>query len=228
MNIVVVEDNDNLRETVVELLREQGHSVRGLDCAEDLDDAAGQAAIDLLVVDLNLPGEDGLSLTRRLRRAQPGLRVLMMTSRRELLDKVRGYESGADIYLTKPMSLEELTAAVQALGRQLNLGQGRAETGPMLTLRTVTQQAQGPAGTVKLNADEVALLCALARATDQRLGHWQLLESMALNVSEANLGKLRLRMMRLRNKLAALGFGGPILQALRGDGYQLCLTTELH
>ena len=227
MNIVVVEDNDNLRETVVELLGAQGHNVRGLGCAEDLDDAAAQVAIDLLVVDLNLPGEDGLSLTRRLRRAQPGLRVLMMTSRRELPDKVQGYESGADIYLTKPMSLEELTAAVLALGRQLQPGQGRAQTAPVLALRAGVLQAQGPAGTVKLNADEVALLCALARATDQRLGHWQLLEAMALGVSDANLGKLRLRMMRLRNKLATLGFEGPVLQALRGDGYLLCLPTEL-
>jgi DNA-binding response OmpR family regulator len=227
MNIVVVEDNDNLRGAVVELLRGLGHRVRGLDCAEDLDDAARQVAIDLLVVDLNLPGEDGLSLTRRLRRAQPGLRVLMMTSRHELPDRVQGYESGADIYLTKPMRLEELTAAVLALGRQLNPGQGRSPAGPVLALRAGILQAQGPAGTVKLNADEVALLCALARATDQRLGHWQLLETMSLSVSDANLGKLRLRMMRLRNKLATLGFSGPILQALRGDGYQLCLPTEL-
>ncbi len=227
MNIVVVEDNDNLRGAVVDLLREQGHSVRGLDCAEDLDDAARQVAIDLLVVDLNLPGEDGLSLTRRLRRAQPGLRVLMMTSRRELPDKVRGYESGADIYLTKPMSLEELTAAVLALSRQLNPGLGRDQTGPVLDLRPGMLQAQGPAGAVKLNADEMALLCALARATDQRLGHWQLLEAMALGASDANLGKLRLRILRLRNKLAALGFSGPILQAVRGEGYQLCLRAEL-
>lgn len=227
MNIVVVEDNDNLREAVVELLREQGHSVRGLACAEDLDDAAAQVAIDLLVVDLNLPGEDGLSLTRRLRRAQPGLRVLMMTSRRELSDKVQGYESGADIYLIKPMSLEELSAAVLALGRQLKSGQALAERGPVLTLRTDLLQAQGPAGTVKLNTDELALLCALARATDQRLGHWQLLETTALGVSDANLSKLRLRMMRLRIKLAKLGFSGPLLQTLRGDGYLLCLPTEL-
>lgn len=227
MNIVVVEDNDNLRGAVVDLLREQGHRVRGLVCAEELDDAAGQAAIDLLVVDLNLPGEDGLSLTRRMRRAQPGLRVLMMTSRRELRDKVQGYESGADIYLTKPMSLEELNAAVLALGRQLNPGQGSSPAGPVLELQVGLLQAQGPAGTVKLNADEMAMLCALVRAGDQRLGHWQLLDVMALSVSDANLGKLRLRMMRLRNKLAPLGFSGPIVQALRGDGYQLCLQAEL-
>ena len=71
------------------------------------------------------------------------------------------------------------------------------------------------------------MLFALARATDQRLGHWQLLETVALNVNEANLGKLRLRMMRLRNKLVAVGFSGPILQAIRGDGYQLCVPTTL-
>jgi DNA-binding response OmpR family regulator len=59
------------------------------------------------------------------------------------------------------------------------------------------------------------------------LGHWQLLETTALGVSDANLSKLRLRMMRLRIKLAKLGFSGPLLQTLRGDGYLLCLPTEL-
>ena len=75
MNIVVVEDNDDLRETVVELLQAQGHRVQGLRCAEDLGDEGGRTTIDLLLVDLNLPGEDGLSLAMRMRRAQPSLRI---------------------------------------------------------------------------------------------------------------------------------------------------------
>ena len=120
LNIVVVEDNDDLREAIVEVLSALGHRVLGLTCAEELGDEGAQAVIDLLVVDLNLPGEDGVSLTRRLRQIQPGLRILMMTARDTVRDKVSGYEAGADMYLTKPVSIEELTAAVQSLEQRLN------------------------------------------------------------------------------------------------------------
>ena len=120
LNIVVVEDNDDLREAIVEVLSALGHRVLGLTCAEELGDEGAQAVIDLLVVDLNLPGEDGVSLTRRLRQIHPGLRILMMTARDTVRDKVSGYEAGADMYLTKPVSIEELTAAVQSLEQGLN------------------------------------------------------------------------------------------------------------
>jgi len=119
LNIVVVEDNEDLREAIVDVLAALGHRVLGLSCAEELGDEGAQAMIDLLVVDLNLPGEDGVSLSRRLRSTQPGLCILMMTARDTVRDKVAGYEAGADIYLTKPVSIEELSAAVQSLGRRL-------------------------------------------------------------------------------------------------------------
>ncbi len=225
MNIVAVEDNDDLRETVVELLGEQGHRVQGLRCAEELDDEGGRMPMDLLLVDLNLPGEDGLSLARRMRQAQPGLRILMMTSRHLIPDKVRGYAAGADIYLTKPINLEELTAAVMALDRQLNPAQ--ASPGPRLEVVTFSLQALGPNGAVALNASELMVLRALVRASDQRLAHWQLLEIMGLSVTDANQAKLAVRMSRLRKKLDGLGFSGRSLQVVRSDGYQLCLPTEL-
>ena len=225
MNIVVVEDNDDLRETVVELLQAQGHRVQGLRCAEDLGDEGGRTTIDLLLVDLNLPGEDGLSLALRMRRAQPSLRILMMTARHLITDKVRGYASGADIYLTKPINLEELTAAVMALARQLNPAQ--ASTGPRLEVLTFSLRALGPNGAVALNASELMVLRALVRSPDQRLAHWQLLEIMALSATDANQAKLAVRMSRLRKKLDSLGFSGPTLQVIRQEGYQLCLPVQL-
>ena len=97
LNIVVVEDNEDLRDAIVEVLAALGHRVLGLSCAEELGDEGAQAMIDLLVVDLNLPGEDGVSLSRRLRRTQPGLCIPMMTARDTLRDKVAGSEAGADI-----------------------------------------------------------------------------------------------------------------------------------
>ena len=134
LNIVVVEDNHDLREAIVEVLTAQGHRVLGLSCSEELGDEGAQAVIDLLVVDLNLPGEDGVSLTRRLRATQPGLYILVMTARDTVRDKVSGYEAGADMYLTKPVSIEELTAAVKSLDRRLNATPAPSDNQAVLTV----------------------------------------------------------------------------------------------
>jgi DNA-binding response OmpR family regulator len=124
LNVVVVEDHDVLREVTLDALRVQGYHVQGVDCAEALGDLPFQP--DLYIVDLNLPGEDGISLSRRLRAAQPEVGIIMTTARNSIAAKVEGYASGADIYLTKPCSLEELLAAVRSLARRLT---GQAPAG---------------------------------------------------------------------------------------------------
>ena len=91
LNIIVVEDNDELREATVDALRAEGHQVLGLDCAEALPEQASWRRVDLMVVDLNLPGEDGLALTRRLRSSQPDIGIIMVTARGLSTDKRRGY-----------------------------------------------------------------------------------------------------------------------------------------
>lgn len=227
LNIVVVEDNHDLREAIVEVLTAQGHRVLGLSCAEELGDEGAKAVMDLLVVDLNLPGEDGVSLTRRLRATQPGLCILMMTARDTVRDKVSGYEAGADMYLTKPVSIEELTAAVTSVDRRLNAAPKPPDNQAILTVQLAQLKAQGPAGCVELAEVEVALLCALARAPDRRLAYWQLLEIMMTDVERASQANLAVRMTRLRKKLSDTGFDGPTLQVIRHEGYQLRVPVQL-
>jgi len=227
LNIIVIEDNDDLRESIVEMLSALGHRVLGLSCAEHLGDEGAQAQIDLLVVDLNLPGEDGVSLSRRLRRTQPGLRILMMTARDTVHDKVAGYEAGADIYLTKPVSIEELSAAVRSLGLRLHTDQALQDSEVLLSVQIARLRAQGPLGSIELSPVEVALLTALARAPGQRLAYWQLFEIMNPRGDTASLTNLAVRMTRLRKKLSDIGVNGPTLQVLRHDGYQLCLPVKL-
>ncbi len=227
LNIVVVEDNEDLRDAIVEVLAALGHRVLGLSCAEELGDEGAQSMIDLLVVDLNLPGEDGVSLSRRLRRTQPGLCILMMTARDTVRDKVAGYEAGADIYLTKPVSIEELSAAVQSLGRRLRADRAQTDSQATLSVQVAELRAQGPAGVIELSAVEVALLTALGRAPGQRLAYWQLLEIMTPGVDGASLPNLAVRMTRLRKKLCDVGFDGQTLQVIRHEGYQLCLPVQL-
>ena len=119
MKIIVVEDHEALREVTVAALQDMGHKVRGVDRAEALDEELPAFRPHLLILDLNLPGEDGVSLARRVRKAHPEIGIIMVTVRNQLGDKLTGYDSGADLYLTKPTSIEELAAAIQALSRRL-------------------------------------------------------------------------------------------------------------
>lgn len=230
LHIGVVEDNDDLRESLVEVLGAIGHKVSGFSCAEDLDEAQSGTAIDLVLLDLNLPGEDGLSLAKRLKLVQPGLRVIMMTTRTALEERVEGYDSGADLYLPKPASMDELLAAVRAMERQIHADTRRAAkaAGTLLKLDTRALRLQGIAGEISINAVEATLLAALARAAGQRLEHWQLIESMGQEVNTATRANLVVRIARLRGKLDRIGCDKRALKSLRTEGYQLCVTLEIH
>lgn len=229
LRIGIVEDNDDLRESLVEVLHRLGHLAVGFSCAEDLDGSPVAEAFELLLLDLNLPGEDGLSLASRLKRVQPGLRVIMMTTRTALADRVRGYDIGADLYLPKPVAEDELLAAVRALARQIRADALKTAGGsaPPLQLDVHALQLRGTQAVAPLNALDVALLSALARAPGQRLEHWQLIESLGLQVDDASRANLAVRMTRLRAKLAQVGMTGGVLKSLRASGYQLCVPLEI-
>jgi DNA-binding response OmpR family regulator len=231
LSICIVEDNDDLRDSLVEVLGGIGHKVVAFGCAEDLNDAWTNDAIDLLIADLNLPGEDGLALVSRLKRAQPSLRVLMMSTRTAIGDRVRGYDLGADIYLPKPVDKRELLAAVRSLARQLRFdahappGEG---PGAAMQVDTRTLQLRGPNGEAPLASVEVAVLSALARAPGQWLEYWQLCEIIGLDLdNEASRSNLAVRMTRLRGRFSQLGWQGESLKSRRGLGYQLCMPLEI-
>lgn len=219
MNILVIEDNDELREATVEALQLEGYRVQGLDCAEALPELTSGQRIDLMVVDLNLPGEDGLALTRRVRTVQPDIGLIMVTARALSADKQRGYESGADIYMAKPVSLEELTAAIQALSRRL-----KVNTMPLacLTLDMVRNVLYVPNQLeLLLTQQEVALLTALSRAVDGRLESWQLIEILGKENTEGPKHALEITIARLRKKFLQAGLTELNIKSIRNWGYQL-------
>jgi len=220
LNIVVVEDHDALREVTVEALRSMGHNAVGVDCAEALADEIGAFPIDLMVIDLNLPGEDGISLTRRLRAAQPEIGIIMVTARNRINEKLSGYESGADIYLTKPTSLEELGAAVRALARRIK---GHQQARPAFMLNLAALFLQGPDNGVSLSAHETAMLTVLARAPGHRLESWQLIELSGKGETDFSKHALEVQIVRLRKKLMQAGAVDQPIKAVRGLGYQLCI-----
>ena len=224
LNIVVVEDHADLREATVAALCSMGHDARGIDCAEALDDELGAFRADLLVLDLNLPGEDGLSLARRIRAAEPGIGIIMVTGRTQVNDRMRGYGSGADIYLPKPASVEELGAAIQALARRIRPA---ASAGDAISLNPTKLQLQGPKQQVNVSDHESTLLLALGKAKDHRLENWQLMELSGSAVEDQSKATLEVQIGRLRKKLEQAGAPAPTIKAIRGTGYQLCVAVQI-
>ncbi|MDD2914426.1 MAG: response regulator transcription factor [Gallionella sp.] len=220
LNIIVVEDHDVLREVTVAALRGEGHHVTGVDCAEALADMANVMHIDLMVIDLNLPGEDGISLTRRIRQTQPDVGIIMVTARGQLAEKMQGYESGADIYLTKPTSVEELSAAIQALSRRLK---PVSHVTSALKLDLNKLSLSGEQGEVSLTAHEAALLAAFVRAPGHRLENWQIIALMGKGEADYSKTSLEVQISRIRKKLVQAGVAGQPIKSIRQFGYQLCV-----
>jgi DNA-binding response OmpR family regulator len=224
LNIVVVEDNNDLRTLLSNALRKEGHRVTALSCAEELEDHAGSDHADAFLLDINLPGEDGLSLAQRIRHAHPLVGIIMLSARSALDDKLLGYDCGADIYLTKPISLPELSAALRSFARR-RLATFKQINPEGLTLNKL--ELQGQQTSVKLTAQEAIVLTALARAPAGRLETWQIAELLEAEVDESFKSSLAVRMVRLRKKLTDAGAEGLVIESLRNIGYQLTTRIEI-
>lgn len=224
LSIVIVEDNNDLRTLLCNALRKEGHRVTPLSCAEEMEDQAGSDHADAFVIDINLPGEDGLSLAQRIRKAHPLVGIIILSARSALDDKLNGYDCGADIYLTKPIALPELSAALRSFARR------RGATLKHLTpegLILNKLELQGQQSSVKLTAQEAIVLTALARAPSGRLETWQLADLLDTEVDDSFKSSLAVRMVRLRKKLTDAGAEGLVIESLRNFGYQLTTQIEI-
>ena len=226
--IVVAEDHDALREITVEVLRRQGHRAVGITCAEEMDDAVGSMPIDLLIADFHLPGEDGMSLIRRFRAAQPLAGIIMVTASTQVDLKVLGYNNGVDIYLPKPLATEELLAAVHSISRRLaSQSKATAAADHSAFHYDPTQRwVSGPLGRTELSDSESLILASLARAPGQRLELQQLQVLLHLNAKAFNKSAFEVRMVRLRKKLIGVGAERCCLRSIRMVGYQLGITLQ--
>lgn len=218
LKIAVLEDHDELREVLVEELARAGYVVSGAECSLELDELMANDSFDLIILDLNLPGEDGLSVARRLRNGHPELFIIMVSVRDALNDRVAGYSSGADIYLTKPVSMAELTAAISSIQRRLSVA---SDTSAVLTLDMTVRLLQLGDQSIVLNEHELSLMRAMGGADDRRLPYYRLLELLDKEVNASTKAWLEVAVGRLRKKLAEIGVDGPGIKPIRGEGYQL-------
>lgn len=224
LSVVLVEDHDILRMMLKQALEEAGHQVVALSSAEELEDEARGQQADIFLIDLNLPGEDGLSLTHRLRSAYPLAGLIVVTARSSLQDRLAAYNRGADMYLTKPVEVPELCAIVAALGRRRQRVDGLLSWQQAFTLSqqhmTLSRQGHPP---VVLTASELAILVTFARAPGQRVADWQIAQSLGLNPQTYPKASLEVRLVRLRKKLVGVGAEPGCIAAIRNHGYQLCM-----
>jgi DNA-binding response OmpR family regulator len=227
LSVVVLEDHGILREELVHFLALSGFAAAGVNCGPGLDDwlASQSRPPDIAVLDLNLPGEGGLDIARRLRAAYPDMGIVMLTGRKAPADRVVGYSSGADVYLTKPVSGDELLAVLLSLHRRLKPQPTSAWQ--LALARAMITSPQGLSAV--LSANECSVLACLARAPDHIADTPELSLSCASAQGEFNEGYVGVLMSRLRRKLAALapGNNAPMIRAVRQKGYQLLIATEI-
>lgn len=227
LNIVVVEDHDDLRHATCRVLSNEGHHVIGLSCAEELEDAGGGQPVDIFLIDINLPGENGISLSKRIRKAHPFVGIIIVSARTDIDDKVVGYDSGADIYITKPVVFAELTAAIRSFTRRRDATKlDNVSDTHSMTLDKL--DVTGSAGIVRLTPTEAMLLTAFARAPVGKLETWQIAELLDVQLNETMKDSIVMRIVRLRKKLADAGAEGIVIEAIRNVGYQLLVHVEIN
>ena len=228
--VALVEDDRLLREEITEHLTAHDFAVHAVSSAAAYDDLAARIALDLFVIDWNLPGESGLNLSRRLREAIPGAGIVLMTARVALHDRLTGYrQGGADVYLTKPVAPDELVAVLLSLGRRVK----PAISGPgwALNLRDRTLQGPQPQQKIRLTGREKTLLVALVQAKDNTMESGALCDLYVADDSDDLMSKHTLEELvaRLRKKFRAVqeADAEPAIKSVWGVGYQLCLHTRL-
>ena len=220
MRLLIIEDSTRLRTTLAQALTRLGHAVDAAADGEEGELLAQANDYDVTILDLMLPGQDGLTLLSKWRRAGKDTPVLVLTALDGVDDRVRGLALGADDYLIKPFAFAELTARLEVLVRRRH---GRADSrlviGPLeIDLIAKTVQRDGIA--VALTAREFSLLECLARRAGQTLSRAQI-EAHLYNEADSPLSNaVDAAIYSLRRKLSPPGTP-PLIHTRRGLGYLL-------
>jgi two-component system response regulator QseB len=218
MRILLVEDDPMIGKTLQQALQQDGYAVDWVTDGESGRTAitTSQDAYVLVLLDLGLPRKGGLALLRELRREGNRVRVLVVTARDAVADRVEGLDAGADDYLTKPFSLDELTARIRALLRRDVTREDNVLRHGDLALDTATHAVTKGGKVVDVSAREFALLAALLERPGAALSKTQLEERIYRWGNEVESNAVEVHIHNLRKKL-----GSEAIRTLRGVGYAL-------
>lgn len=220
MKILVIEDEKKIAALINKGLREQGYVA---DVVHDGDDGLERAVnqpYDAIVLDLMLPGRDGLSLLRALREKKINTPVMILTARGEVNERVEGLDAGADDYMAKPFSMDELVARLRALMRRVtgeNISLYRAGE---LSMNLVSREVLRGKRKVELTGREFRLLEYLMRAPDHVLTRTQIIERVWEYHFDPGTNLVDVYIQRLRRKIDD-GEALKMIQTVRGVGYSI-------
>ena len=220
-DILIVEDNYALRESLQDFLLDEGFNVSCVDDGEEMNAALAEKTCDVLVLDLNLPNEDGLSIAKRIRHAYPKMGIVILTARVQGIDRAQSYESGADIYLSKPVSPVELTTVLKNLGRRIE--EVKTEASWVLHPKSFSLIAPNQE-VIKFTSTESAIFLALVMAGGV-LPLYQMIQRFGEIDASDDLNKVRFEkiMSRIRLKLRPYTHDETTIQSVYKQGYQLML-----
>ena len=218
--ILVVDDDPKIRAVVRRGLAYEGYRVVEAATGEEGLEKAREHLPDLVVLDVMLPGIDGLEVTKRLRSGGDDLAILMLTARDEIKDRVQGLETGADDYLVKPFSIEELLARVHALLRRRQAPQGEILRFADLELDIDAREASRAGRTIELTTTEYNLLLLFMRHPRKVLTRDVIMEHVWAYDFEGESNVLEVYVRYLRSKLEDAG-EPRLIHTVRGAGYVL-------
>jgi two-component system phosphate regulon response regulator OmpR len=223
--ILVVDDDARLRGLLQRFLADNGFRVTTAENALQARDRLRFLQPDLMVLDVMMPGESGLSLTQSLKADTLGLPIILLTAAGAPEDRIAGFEAGADDYLPKPFDPRELVLRIRAMLRRAPVAPPPAEvpTGPVplgpLVFDGVRGELRGPAGTIRLTGGEAALLTAMAAKAHEVLSREDI--AAALGTDESSERAIDVQITRLRRKIEADPRDPRFLHTIRGRGYVL-------
>ena len=223
--VMVVDDDPELRTLLRRFLSEHGFETRAVEGGAALDRELPRYPVDAIVLDLMMPGEDGLAICRRLRASGDMTPIVMLTARGDPIDRIIGLETGADDYLQKPFEPRELVARLSAVLRRTR-GQRGANADETVTvgslevnLSTRTVSRDGVA--LKLSSREYALLAALVRSRGRPLSRAQLIERALGRDAEVADRAVDVQVARLRRAIGDRADAPELIKTVWGVGYVL-------
>ncbi len=220
MRILLVEDEKQMASFIKRGLKEQAYAV---DVAYDGEEGLFLAEInpyDLIILDLILPGKDGMSICRELRQKHVDVPILMLTAKDNLKDKVSGLDAGADDYLTKPFAFEEFLARVRVLLRRQRIDKTATLKAADLELNQLTHEVKRAGEKIDLTATEYALLEYLMLNKNQVVTRTMISEHVWEQDFDSFSNVINVYVNYLRKKIDA-GFSKKLIHSIRGKGYTL-------
>ncbi len=225
MKILIIEDEHKIANSIKKGLEQELYAVDVAYNGNDGYDLAVSEDYDLIILDLLLPGIDGIAICKKLRNEEIHTPILLLTAKGQINDKVEGLNAGADDYLVKPFAFEELLARIKALTRRPRKNLGSVLSVSDLTLNTLTYEVKRGNIQIKLSSREFSLLEYLMRhpnqilTKDQIINHvWNYEADILPNTVEVYIGYLR-------NKIDKPFKNSPLLlKTVRGFGYKICFT----